>query len=493
VNEYIYSHMRNTTPFFAGFHRLLFGRAQRSAHQQLRAQAQTLEQASLCQLGKLCAPWVPARLLKPAERGAHSRQRFFPQGLTFWAFLSQVLSPESPCRETVRKVQAWYAVRRQPRPGSGTAAYCNARSRLSRDTLLGIHRHTADELDRRVSSEQLWCGRRVKVVDGTGVSMPDTPKNQRAFPQPSNQKKGCGFPVAKLVGCFCLASGALLHWTEGTQRVHERKLFRKLFAFFRPDDIALTDRGFCSYVDIALLRRAGVDTAMRLHQARPSDLRKGKRLGPNDRLVTWQKPKQRPRGCTAADWRRVPDTLTLRLVYVSVIVPGWRTQSLVVVTTLTDPLRYPAVEIARLYLRRWSVELFFRDIKITLGMDVLRCQTPAMVRKEIIMHAIAYNLIRALMQQAAALYHVPLERLSFKGSVDTLRQWADTLNAASGKPREQARLFNQLLQILAEDIVPNRPNRAEPRVRKRRPKAYPLMTHPRRDYRLAAVSKKELK
>jgi len=483
--------MRNATPFFAGFHRLLFGRAQRSAQHQLRLQAQALEQGTLSQLGKVCAPWVPTRLLQPTTRG--TRRRLYPQGLTFWAFLSQVLSPESPCRETVRKVQAWYAIRRQPRPGSGTAAYCRARSRLSRDTLLSIHRHTAEELQRRVSHEQLWCGRHVQVIDGTGVSMPDTPKNQRAFPQPSNQKKGCGFPVAKLVGCFCLASGALLHWAEGTQHVHERKLFRKLFDFFRPDDIALTDRGFCSYVDIALLLRAGVDTVMRLHQARPSDLRKGKRLGPNDRLVTWQKPKQRPRGGSAADWRRVPDTLTLRLVYVSVAVPGWRTQSLVVVTTLTDPIRYSAADIAKLYLRRWAVELFFRDIKMTLGMDVLRCQTPAMVRKEIAMHAIAYNLIRGLMQQAAALYHVPIERLSFKGSVDTLRQWAATLNAASGQPREQARLFNQLLQILAEDIVPLRPDRAEPRVRKRRPKAYPLMTHPRRDYRLAAASQTELK
>ena len=485
--------MKNTTPFFAGFHRMLFGRAQRSAQHQLCAQAQALEQTTLCQLGKVCAPWVPTRLLKPPAQGDHSRRRFFSQGLTFWAFLSQVLSPESPCRETVRKVQAWYAARRQTPPGSGTAAYCRARSRLSRNTLLGIHRHTADESQRRVTSEQLWCGRRVKVVDGTGVSMPDTTLNQRAFPQPSRQKKGCGFPVAKLVGCFCLASGALLHWAQGTLHMHESKLFRKLFDFFLPGDIILTDRGFCSYVHIAILLQAGIDTVMRLHQARPSDLRKGKRLGPNDRLVTWQKPKHRPRGCTAADWRRAPATLTLRLIYVSISVPGFRTQSLVVVTTLTDPIHYPAAELAKLYLRRWAVELFFRDIKITLGMDVLRCQTPAMVRKEIAMHAIAYNLIRALMQQAAALYHVPIERLSFKGSVDTLRQWTDTLNAAHDKPREQARLFDQLLQILAEDPVPLRPNRAEPRVRKRRPKAYPLMTHSRRYYRLAAMSKKVLK
>jgi len=489
----MYFCMNNTTPFFAGFHRLLFGRAQRSAQQQLQDKARALDLTTLSQLGALCAPWVPARLLKPTERGAHSRRRFFPQGLTFWAFLSQVLSSRSPCRETVRKVQASYAARHQPLPGSGTAAYCRARSKLSTETLLSIHRHAADEMQRRVFSDQLWCGRHVKVVDGTGVSMPDTPRNQRAFPQPSNQKKGCGFPVAKLVGCFCLASGALLHWEQGTLHMHESKLFRRLFRFFLPGDVVLTDRGLCCFAHIALLFKAGVDTVMRLHQARPRDFRNGKRLGSMDRLVTWQKPKQRPKGCSFTDWRRLPDTLTLRLLHISVAIPGFRTQSIVLVTTLTDSIAYPAQQLAKLYLRRWAVELFFRDIKSTLGMDVLRCQTPAMVRKEIVMHAIAYNLIRALMQQAATLYHVPIERLSFKGSVDTLRQWSDTINAASDKPREQVRLFNQLLQILADDILPLRPDRVEPRVRKRRPKAYPLMTHPRRDCRLASMSQKELK
>jgi len=485
--------MRNTTPFFAGFHHLLCGRARRSAQDQLRAQARDLEQASLCQLGKLCAPWVPAGLLKPAERGAHSRRRFFPQSLTFWAFLSQVLSPLSPCRETVRKVQNWFVSQRLPRPGSGTGAYCKARAKLSPDILQTIHRHTADVLQQRISQAQLWCGRHVKVIDGTGVSMPDTPENQKVFPQPSTQKRGCGFPVAKLVGCFCLASGALLHWVEGNKHTHEIKLFRKLFAFFRPKDVLLTDRGFCSYVDIGILFKAGVDTVMRLHQARSSDLRYGKRLGPKDRLVIWQKPNQRPRGCLAADWRRTPASLTLRLLTVSFHVPGFRTQSLVVVTTLTDAVLFPASALADLYLRRWSVELFFRDIKIALGMDVLRCQTPQMVRKEIIMHAIAYNLIRSLMQQAAALYRVPLERLSFKGTVDTLRQWTDSINAAHDRPRVQARLVDELLQILAEDRVPHRPNRAEPRVRKRRPKDYPLMTRPRHDQELDLSSPMGLK
>lgn len=480
--------MKHTTPFFASFNRLLFGRPRRSAQDRLRAQAQALERATLCQLGKLCAPWIPAWMLAPTEAKANSRRRSYSLSVTFWAFLSQVLSPHTSCREIVRKVQVWHAARRQARPASGTAAYCRARTRMPYETLRTIHTHTADALERNVLGDQRWCGRAVKVVDGTGVSMPDTLANQRAFPQPSNQKPGCGFPVAKIVGCFSLASGALLHWAEGTLRIHECKLFRRLFAFFRPGDVILADRAFCAYSDIATLQRMQVDTVVRQHQARRCDWRQGKRLGPKDRLVLWHKPKQRPAGCAPLEWRRAPQTLCLRLLHVHIQVPGFRTQSIVIVTTLTDPLRYSAHDLAELYLRRWAVELFFRDIKTTMGMDVLRCQTPAMVRKEIAMHAIAYNLIRGLMQRAASLYRVPLHSLSFKGSVDTLRQWADTLNAAYDKPREQARLFDQILQILAEDILPSRPNRSEPRVRKRRPKNYPLMTKPRRSYTLAEAS-----
>jgi len=399
--------------------------------------------------------------------------------VTFWAFLSQVMSPDSPCRETVRKVQAWHATRRLPVPSTSTGAYCQARSRLPLQSLHNIQSYTAGELHRAVRSEQLWLGRHVKVVDGTGVSMPDTPENQAVWPQSRTQTKGCGFPTAKLVGCFCLSSGALLDLAEGNKHIHESRLFRKQYGLFNEGDVALTDRGFCSYSSIAELLTKGVDTVMRIHQARPTDFRKGKRLGAKDRLVTWDKPAYRPKGFTRSQWKALPESLTLRMLHIQIDVPGFRTESIVIVTTLTDPIAYPAEDLAKLYLRRWSVELFFRDIKISLGMDVLRCRTPEMVRKEIALHAIAYNLVRGLMQQAAALYEVDLTRLSFKGSVDTLRQWTDTFNASHSQPREQRRLFNQLLQIIAQDTVPYRPERAEPRVRKRRPKNYRLMTRPR--------------
>ncbi len=438
-----------------------------------------LRELSLCQLASVCEPWTPSKLLDPTTHGANSRQRSYPMSVTFWAFLTQVMSPGSPCREIVRKVQAWHATRRLPIPSSSTGAYCQARSRIPIESLRSVQSHTADELQRGVRSDQLWMGRHVKVVDGTGVSMPDTPENQEIWPQSSNQTEGCGFPIAKLVGCFCLSSGALLDLAEGNQHIHESQLFRKQFGLFNHGDVALTDRGFCSYSSIAELLSQGVDTVMRIHHKRPTDFRKGKRLGPKDRLVIWTKPQHRPKGFSKRLWAALPESLTLRMLHIQIEVPGFRTESIVVVTTLTDPIAYPAEELAKLYFRRWSVELFFRDIKITLGMDVLRCRTPDMVRKEIVLHVIAYNLVRGLMQQAAALYDVDLTRLSFKGSVDALRQWTDIFNAAHSKPNEQHRLFDQLMQIIAEDTVPYRPERSEPRVRKRRPKNYRLMTRPR--------------
>ena len=471
--------MNNSTPFFAGFHRVLFGRKQPSAQRQLQTRIAALRAGSLCQLASVCEPWTPANLLEPTTDGTNSRKRSYPISVTFWAFLAQVMSPGSPCREVVRKVQAWHATRGLPIPSTSTGAYCQARSRLPLQSLRNIQAHTATELQRKVRSDQLWLGRHVKVIDGTGVSMPDTPQNQAVWPQQANQTKGCGFPVAKLVGCFCLSSGALLDLAEGNKHIHESRLFRRQYDLFNQGDVALTDRGFCSYSSIAELLAKGVDTVMRIHKARHIDFRKGKQLGHKDRLVTWTKPASRPKGFTKRQWKVIPESLALRILHIQVDVPGFRTESIVVVTTLIDPISYPLEDLAKLYLRRWSVELFFRDIKITLGMDVLRCLTPEMVRKELALHVIAYNLVRGLMQHAAALYEVDITRLSFKGSVDSLRQWADTFNGTHSKPTEQRRLFNHLLQIIAEDVVPHRPRRSEPRVRKRRPKNYRLMTRPR--------------
>jgi hypothetical protein len=345
-----------------------------------------------------------------------------------------------------------------------------------------IGTHVAEQLERRVTNLQLWLGRRVKIVDGTCLSMPDTAANQLQWPQNSNQKPGCGFPQLKVVGLFCLQSGALLEVAHDDKHHHEIILARRFWHLLQPNEILLADRGFCSYLDIAQLLGRGVDCVMRLHQGRgKQDFRRGRRLGHHDRIVLWHKPAQRPPHWSKEEYDQLPKTLTLRILRFEITVPGFRSKEVILATTLLDPKLYPAQELEKLYFRRWNVELHFRQVKTMLGMDVLRCLTPEMVLKELAMHRIAYNLIRALMQRAAITYDVDLERISFKGSLDSLHHYADAIYAAHRKPRKQAQLFDALLRTIASDLVPRRPERSEPRARKRRPKDYQLLTKPRKE------------
>lgn len=316
--------------------------------------------------------------------------------------------------------------------------------------------------------------------------MPDTLENQATWPQPASQQPGLGFPLVKLVGLFSQASGALLHLAEGTIHQHEMQLARQLWRHLEKAEVVLTDRGFCSYQDLSAITQRGADAVMRLHQARKVDFAQGKPLGPDDRLVTWTKPAQRPPGCTPEEFAALPATLALRLIRYRVEMPGFRTEEVILVTTLLDPVAFPAGALAELYFQRWSVELHFREIKTVLGLDVLRCQEPAMVRKEIALHCIAYNLIRVLMQRAAIMHHVPLRRISFKGTLDALHHFADAIHALTGRARRQQDLIDKLVRTIAEDLLPERPGRAEPRAKKRRPKNYHLLTSPRRKMHVPA-------
>lgn len=470
--------MHETTPFLPGISRRLFGCQRRSHLDKVRLQTEQLRQATLGRLCEIFGPWLPSALLAQNRAGTNSRKRTYPVSLTFWAFLSQVLNPGSACREIVRKVQVWSVEQRQPLPDSGTSAYCQARARLPLERLEQLH----EQLTRKLASQRdpagLWLGHRVKVVDGTGLSMPDTTANQQAYPQPATQKAGCGFPVAKLVGCFCLASGALLHWVKGTLKDHDFRLFQGLLATFQKDEVMLADRGFCSYGNLAALVQRQVHAVMRLHHFRKLDWRAGRRLGQRDQLVSWSKPFLQTNVWSQDQWQQLPEQIALRLVEIQVQVPGFRTQTIVLVTTLLDARRYTAAALGQLYFRRWAVELFFRDIKITLGMDVLRCQSPAMVQKEIVMHAIAYNLIRTLMQDIALTYQIPPSRLSFKGTVDALRQWSELFQIS--KAGQRYKLRNLFYYTIATDRLNLRPDRSEPRAVKRRPKNFRLLTKPRR-------------
>lgn len=468
----------------------LFGRCHslKAPLHDTRARLNNAPPQELEQLFKSC---LPAGLLSQAEEGPNSRNRVYSLSITFWTALWQVLHRAS-CRSAVRKVMAWFALLGRPSLSEDDSPYCQARRRLPRQTLHRALHASAQAAQQRAPQQWRFHGKEVLVADGTMSSAADTKPNQRAFPQYANQKPGCGFPLVRWVVLFSLATGALLEVAIGNKYKSELKLLRQIWDRLKPGMLLLTDRGFCDFVTIAALHFRKVDSVMRLNATRDHDLRKGKPLGKADRLVVFQKPSRRTRTATKKLWRSLPDQLTLRLICWPVSVPGFRTRKLFLVTTLLDPLAYPPAELAALYLRRWRAELFLRDIKTTLGIDILTCKTPGMIYRELMMHLIGYNLIRCLMVEAASLYAVDLERISFKGSVDTLHHFSLVI-AAARSAKHRAQLMVAMLEALAGAPLPKRPNRFEPRCCKRRRKAYPFLVRPRSQMKARVLRGKKCK
>jgi hypothetical protein len=445
--------------------------------------AQALRRKPLPHLEKLFSHVLPLGLLAQAEEGPNSRERIYSLRCTFWAFLWQILNPGAACREVVRQIQALFCLALDLGVDEGSSAYCQARARLPLPVLQRARQAAAEHAEKLLPEGlRRWRGWRPKVLDGTTLSLADTPKNQATYPQSTAQKPGCGFPLLRLVGLFSLGSGALLGYAKSNKHVAELPLLFRLRQLFQPGDLLVADRGFASYVVLALFELLGVACLFRLHQARPQDLRRGIRLGKKDRLRVWQKPQQKPRYLPKSLWYRVPDELIVRLLQVPLRLPGFRTQSVTLVTTLSDPEAYPAQELAQLYWRRWRVELWWRHLKTSMGMETLRCQTPLMVHKELEMYLIGYNFLRCLIAESAALYDQPVEQLSFKGAADTVRQYSPLIAQARSR-KEQSRLIADLLEAIALDWVPQRPGRCEPRTVKRRPKPYPLLNKPRRQFK----------
>ena len=433
----------------------------------LAAQARRLGRLPLDQRVALleahaCPPWPIA---------APFRQRVFTLWRTFWLFLFQTLSPGQSCRETVQAAKAWL---HEEALSANTSAYCQARARLSQTLLDKAFAGGAQRLCAQVPHAALWRGRRVRVVDGTSVRLPDTAQNQQEYPQPKTQKPGCGFPVARLLVLFCLACGALVAYQLGALEISERELWRGIWETLERGDVVLGDRGFCSLGEFWWLRRRGVDCVTRLNARRSARMLPVHRLGQDDWLVVWLKMKQPPKWFTPEQWAAVPPLLLVRQVTLSIPIKGFRTQQVTLATTLLDKKLWPAGELAELYRRRWQAELFIRDIKTTLGMETLSCKSPALARKELLMHLIAYNLIRSLIWEAAAQRGVVAWRLSFKGALDTLRQWTPLLVGCERWARK--RMMERFLAALGDHVLPDRPGRAEPRAIKTRPKNYPLLT-----------------
>jgi hypothetical protein len=329
------------------------------------------------------------------------------------------------------------------------------------------------------------------MVDGSGCSMPDTEELQLAFGQPGGQKRGCGFPVAHLLTLFHAGTGLLQKVIVSPLRTHDLKHVLQMHSELAPGDVLVGDRGFCSFMHLAQLAAARFHGVMRVHQRTIVNFRRGRKhippnklkgarslprsrwvkwLGHRDQVVEWYKPRQRPKWMDAADYDALPDSLLVRELRFNIEQLGYRTREVTLVTTLLDPNLYPAEELAQLYFDRWRVEVNLRHLKQTLGLDVLKCQKEAGVRKEICMLVLVYNLVRLVMLEASRRQHVEPDRISF---IDALR-WLTT-----ARPKEELRPL----------IVNHRRHRFEPRVRKRRPKQYPLMKRPRAELRQALMRK----
>ena len=477
--------IRLSLPILPGFCLSRRGRKPLTAQQRFSNSIALLKEKSFKQIGELFEDFIPRCLLKPEQTGSMSRRRLFSKENTFWAFFSQVLDADGGCKEVIRKLQSYASIRGVRIPSSSTASYCTARKKLDEQMFSEIFEHTAARLNKR-PKDGLLNNRRVIVADGTGVSMPDTPENQEFWPQWSSQKPGCGFPTARICACFSLESGALLSYALGNKKSHELLMLRKQWKTFKQGDIFLGDKGFCSYFDQASLKEQGVDSVVTL--ARRAPVRAAgslKKLGPDDLLITWDRPLYTPKlSYTKEQWQALPEKLVLRQVRVRVKHRGFRTQWFHIVTTLLDATRYPADELAELYFKRWDVELFFRDIKITMGLDVLRCLTPEMIRKEILMYFIAYNCVRRLMYEAANKAGIGARVVSFKGSIQALRNWEPHLNQAKISRVERLRLIDDLYEAMTGAPVIQRPGRSEPRCLKRRKKNYQLMTAPRHEIKV---------
>jgi len=443
-----------------------------------------LRRATLCQIEQTLGPALPDSFLKKSPRGPHSRCRVFCLGRTFWGWVWQILQANTSCREVLRQVQALQALLGLPAIDENTSAYCQARSKLPTALLEQMLQSSCASAQTQSAATTLLQGRPIKVMDGSSVRLPDTEQNRHAYPASPNQYSRPGFPILKILTLFCLRSGALLARATGNLDTAETRLLTHLAGHLQPGDILTGDRAYGLYVMLHWTCRLGADLLARLNcRSRRVDFRQClQELGQGDALFLWHKPKVNSKLFSPEQWEQVPQTMVVRVVRRRLQQKGFRTRELTVVTTLLDPQLYPAQELLAVYFRRWRLEMCLDDLKTTLAMAQLTCRTPELVHKELLLFLITHNLLRWIMAQAADL-GPPLERISFKGTLDTFRQWSTALPQLRGPAKgcKQRKLWRLLLTIIAADGVPERPRRKEPRAVKLKSK-YPRLTKDRHRY-----------
>ena len=476
--------MQANTKFLPGFSTKLHGRQRRRQLESLRREREKARSQSIADFGTLFDFVLPLEVLRSAA--CDCRERTYPEPVTFWGWFAQIIGANASCGTAVAMVQAWFQENGLPIPSAGTSSFCRARARLSDDFLDHLSELCESHAEARAEPWQLWRGLRAKAIDGTSFRLDDTEENQSEYPQPSGQAPGCGFPVMSVVGVLDLATGRLLDSTSGPDRRHDARGLYQLLDSFGEGDVAVADRGFCGFELLGLLRNRGTHSVMRMHQAREGklDWRRGRRVSANARLVVWKRP-PKPGSCgiTRDEWEQLPETMEIRLVRTCGKDRHGNPKTIYLATTLLDGEEYPAEEVAALYAERWRIEVKFRDIKTTLGLEHLRVKTPEMARKTLRMITLAYNLIKALQLEAASGSEVLPDEVAFRGAVAVVVESRARFRLLQNRPRLLAREMRFVHERILERVLRIRPGRSEPRASKRRPKCYQYLSSPRAEFR----------
>lgn len=419
--------------------------------------------------------------------GQKFRDRIYSPAITVWMFIGQVLSSDQSCRDAISRLNVWRVARGMRPASTETASYVEARQRLPEKLLLELARSSADESASQSQSNWLWKDRVVKTVDGFTVTMPDTPANQREYPQSKSQKRGVGFPIVRIVMIFSLAVGVAREIALGKysgKQVGESSLLRTLLSTVLPGEILLADCYYATYWLLATAWQNDFDLVCKSHHRRKVDFRRGIKLGALDQIVSYPKPSQRPYWMTVEEYEAAPEFVFVRHLRYQVTQPGFRTRTIVIATTMLNNLAYTIEDIAVLFRQRWQVEIDIRSLKTHMKMEHLRCMSPEMVRKEIYCHMLAYNLVRRSIVESALIFDKLPRQLSFKGAVQAFNAFISVLIVRGPNREEQLQC---LLLTISENIIGDRPDRIEPRKIKRRPKPYKLLNEPRAQARKRAA------
>ena len=471
------------TNFLPNFPKTLFGSSKRSLQEKILQNRRNLNARSLSDFSLLFASLLPADFLQKIT--FNKRKRVYTEVVVFWAWLAQVLMLNTSCSKAVTMIRSWCSDKNLPTPSAGNGAYCIARKRLRLEFLHTIFEHIVQTLNLRIRPEDRWKGLVVKSIDGSSVQLMDTEENQNIFPQPNTQKKGCGFPVMGVAAVLNHAHGGWEGFVSHLHTEHDHKVAHHLIGYFEKGDLALADSAYSSYELISRLLNKGVYSLMPLHQSRKADFRKGKKIGPNERIYTWIKPKTQPKRSNLSEdeWCELPQTMKVRIIRFWYDDKDGKQVRKHLVTTLIDQEKYDWKELVSLYLERWDIELRFRDVKTTMQFEELHVKTPEMAKKSLAMAVIGFNLIKALSQEAAIEKSKNIRHISFKGALDEVVSYSSNLRSHAQHPAKCSTLYQKLILLIGDHLLDIRPFRREPRTIKKRPKQYSRATIPRSEWK----------